>query len=306
MKMKFGILPFVSVALCALTFGCGTTNKSVVSLDAAQLAESKEQLLLAAEQPSSSMQLAKETTPNPLTPSVKPNSVTELNNEPLQNTPEKEPSGGATPNLEPPKTSPSPSPTTSLVLSEVNPITDSSETDSDKQLASTPSSAFQAQETASKPASESSTPSSKPLTELKAETSQLKPEKESDNEGTPIETQTSEPSVPPPSSPASIPETPKVKTQITPSPNKTNETTSTPITSPSKPLFVGHVVLVNSKKHFVIVDFNARKVPPLRSELGVYRNNQFVGSIRITPPIKPPLTSADILMGTLRRGDEVR
>lgn len=304
MKMKLGILPFVSVALCALAFGCETTNKSVVSLDAAQLAESKEQLLLAAEQPSSPIQPAKETT----TPSEKPNSVTELNNEPSQNTPEKEPSGGTTPNPEPHKTSPSPSPTTNSVFSEVNSITDSTGADFDKQLVPTPALSSQAQEAASKSAPESSTPTpnAKPVTELKGETSQLKPEKESDKEGTPIETQTSKPPVPPLTSPVSTPETPKVEIQPTPSPNKTNETTSTPTTSPSKPLFVGRVVLVNSKKHFVIIDFNARKVPPLRSELGVYRNNQFVGSIRITPPIKPPLTSADILMGTLRRGDEVR
>jgi hypothetical protein len=76
--------------------------------------------------------------------------------------------------------------------------------------------------------------------------------------------------------------------------------------SPDESPFEGSVVLLNLQKGFVIVDFGKGKVPPARSELGVYRGGIFVGSVRITPPIKPPLASADILNGTLRRGDTVR
>lgn len=70
--------------------------------------------------------------------------------------------------------------------------------------------------------------------------------------------------------------------------------------------FLGMIVLLNLQKGFVIVDFSKSRVPPMRSELGVYRSGIFVGSLRITPPSKPPLVSADILTGTLRRGDTVR
>lgn len=70
--------------------------------------------------------------------------------------------------------------------------------------------------------------------------------------------------------------------------------------------FSGSVVLLNPKENFVIVNFQPGSVPPLRSELGVYRENVFVGSVRITDPIKPPLASADILSGSIQRGDVVR
>ncbi|MCC7519395.1 MAG: hypothetical protein IT578_09450 [Verrucomicrobiae bacterium] len=70
--------------------------------------------------------------------------------------------------------------------------------------------------------------------------------------------------------------------------------------------FEGVVVILNLQKGFVIVDFSNSKLPPPRSELGVYRDGVFVGTVRITPPIKPPFVSADILSGTLRRGDRVR
>ncbi len=81
------------------------------------------------------------------------------------------------------------------------------------------------------------------------------------------------------------------------------------VTTPSEgmvPQFVGRVVLLNTKKGFVVVDFHGSRVPPVQSELGVYRDGVFVGSLRITDPVKPPLASADVLTGTLRRGDVVQ
>lgn len=76
--------------------------------------------------------------------------------------------------------------------------------------------------------------------------------------------------------------------------------------APSESPFEGTVVLLNLQKGFVIVDFARSKMPPARSELGVYRGGIFVGSLRITPPAKGSLVAADILSGTLRRGDTVR
>lgn len=81
---------------------------------------------------------------------------------------------------------------------------------------------------------------------------------------------------------------------------------SPPPLSSSAPSFEGTVVLLNLQKGFVIVEFSNGKIPPPRSELGVYRGGTFVGSVRITPPIKSPHASADIINGSLRRGDQVR
>ncbi|MDD2706648.1 MAG: hypothetical protein PHV34_01460 [Verrucomicrobiae bacterium] len=74
----------------------------------------------------------------------------------------------------------------------------------------------------------------------------------------------------------------------------------------SKSPFHGKVALVNLQKKFVVVNFQGSEIPPLRSELGVYRDGIFIGSLRITDPIKPPLATADVVTGTLRRGDVVR
>lgn len=100
---------------------------------------------------------------------------------------------------------------------------------------------------------------------------------------------------PPPAAPREVPPAP-------PSPPPP-QTLAPP---PANLSFEGTIVLLNLQKGFVIVDFADGKIPPPRSELGVYRGGTFVGSVRITPPIKPPHASADILNGSLRRGDQVR
>ncbi|NUN92757.1 MAG: hypothetical protein HUU04_03130 [Verrucomicrobiae bacterium] len=107
-----------------------------------------------------------------------------------------------------------------------------------------------------------------------SETAVLRQERPSPPSAAPRETSPSPPYSPPPSSPA--------------------------------PSFEGTVVLLNLQKGFVIVEFSDGKIPPPRSELGVYRGGTFVGSVRITPPIKSPHASADIINGSLRRGDQVR
>jgi hypothetical protein len=66
------------------------------------------------------------------------------------------------------------------------------------------------------------------------------------------------------------------------------------------------LTIVNNSKNFAIVDFGVATIPAEGSELTVYRAGQSVGSIRLTPPIKPPLAAADILTGTLQQGDIVK
>jgi hypothetical protein len=114
------------------------------------------------------------------------------------------------------------------------------------------------------------------------------------------------------------PSRPSTNDSKTPPPSTPKEPEASPApsapSSPSAPAgnessantFSGHIISIDQNKKFVIVDFHRGTVPPVGSELGVYRNDQFVGSVRITHPVKPPLTSADVLTGTLRRGDVVR
>ena len=94
-------------------------------------------------------------------------------------------------------------------------------------------------------------------------------------------------------------ETPK--TVESPSAEPTVAAAETPV-SP----FAGTVLLINLKKKFVVVDFSKAQMPPVKSELGVYRDGQFIGSVRITEPTKAPLATADIVQGVVRKGDSVR
>ncbi len=87
---------------------------------------------------------------------------------------------------------------------------------------------------------------------------------------------------------------------------KAEEVTPIAAKAPAESPFTGTVVLLPPQKKFVIVDFRSGDIPPVRSELGVYREGIFVGSVRISEPVKPPLASADVLTGALQRGDVVR
>jgi hypothetical protein len=72
------------------------------------------------------------------------------------------------------------------------------------------------------------------------------------------------------------------------------------------PNLAGQVVRVNSKSKFVVIKFPAGIVPPLDGVLTVYRENEPIGTIKVTPPLNPPLASGDIIKGSLRQGDLVR
>lgn len=68
----------------------------------------------------------------------------------------------------------------------------------------------------------------------------------------------------------------------------------------------GEILSVNAKKKFVVVDFKRNSIPPVGSRFGVYRDGNFVGSISLTNPIKPPYASADIMTGEIQYGDIIR
>lgn len=67
----------------------------------------------------------------------------------------------------------------------------------------------------------------------------------------------------------------------------------------------GVVVTVNTKAKFVVVKYNYRAIPSIGKVLSVLRNGVKVGQIKVTKPVKPPHSTADIIDGDIQRGDIV-
>jgi hypothetical protein len=65
----------------------------------------------------------------------------------------------------------------------------------------------------------------------------------------------------------------------------------------------GRIATINSPGQFAVLDFNVGRIPPLRSELNVYRGNEVVGVVRLTGPARDNLVAADIVDGELAVGD---
>jgi hypothetical protein len=66
------------------------------------------------------------------------------------------------------------------------------------------------------------------------------------------------------------------------------------------------VVMVNKEMKFVVLEFSSSAVPTAGSQLSLYRGKERVATVKATEPMKPPLVTADILDGEVRKGDEVR
>ena len=68
----------------------------------------------------------------------------------------------------------------------------------------------------------------------------------------------------------------------------------------------GVVAVINTAENVVVLDFGRNEIPSVHSQLSVYRDGVVVGTVLITDPVKPPLATADVLSGTLQRGDVIR
>jgi len=66
------------------------------------------------------------------------------------------------------------------------------------------------------------------------------------------------------------------------------------------------VVMVNKEMKFVVLEFSTSAVPTAGSQLSLYRGKERVATVKATEPMKPPLVTADVLDGDVRKGDEVR
>jgi hypothetical protein len=69
---------------------------------------------------------------------------------------------------------------------------------------------------------------------------------------------------------------------------------------------VGTLVSVDTKLRFVVADFGFNPLPTVGQRLGVYRQRQKVGELKVTGPVRESTVVADILSGEARVGDEAR
>ena len=63
---------------------------------------------------------------------------------------------------------------------------------------------------------------------------------------------------------------------------------------------------VDSQYKFVVIDFTSRVMPPIGTELTVYRAGKRVAVVRITEPARAQFATADVLEGDPQAGDEAR
>lgn len=68
----------------------------------------------------------------------------------------------------------------------------------------------------------------------------------------------------------------------------------------------GKIAFVNPRLRYVIIDFSLGQMPAVDQRLGVFRNGQKVGEIKVTGPSRNQNTAADLLLGEASVGDDVR
>lgn len=68
----------------------------------------------------------------------------------------------------------------------------------------------------------------------------------------------------------------------------------------------GRVVTVNVSLRYVVMDFPLRGLPELGQRLGVYREGQKIGEVKVTGPIMDTAAAGDIVAGQAAVGDAVR
>lgn len=65
----------------------------------------------------------------------------------------------------------------------------------------------------------------------------------------------------------------------------------------------GRIATVNTQGRFVVVDFNVGAIPPLQSQLNVYRGNLIVGAVWLSGPVRDNLVAGDLVNGEAAVGD---
>jgi len=71
-------------------------------------------------------------------------------------------------------------------------------------------------------------------------------------------------------------------------------------------VYSGKIALVKAALKYVAVDGELGAVPPADTVLNVYRGENKVGEIKVSPQIRANNYAADIVSGSPKEGDEVR
>lgn len=69
---------------------------------------------------------------------------------------------------------------------------------------------------------------------------------------------------------------------------------------------VGKVASVNASLHFVVLNFPVGRMAAVEQQLGLYRQGQKIGEVKVTGPQQDDNIIADVLSGEAEAGDEVR
>jgi hypothetical protein len=68
----------------------------------------------------------------------------------------------------------------------------------------------------------------------------------------------------------------------------------------------GKIASVNSNLRFVVIDFTLSPLPRVEQQLGVFRQGQKVGEVKISSQARNNIVAADLTAGEAAIGDEVR
>ena len=80
-----------------------------------------------------------------------------------------------------------------------------------------------------------------------------------------------------------------------------NKETATPAAQ-----VIGKIALVNAQLRYVILDFGTTRLPKSGQRFAIYRASEKVGQIRTSNEASGTNVAADIILGDLQVGDEVR
>lgn len=69
---------------------------------------------------------------------------------------------------------------------------------------------------------------------------------------------------------------------------------------------MGKIALVNAQLRYVILDFGTARLPKSGQRFAIYRAAEKVGQIRTSNEASGTNVAADIILGELQVGDEVR
>ena len=109
------------------------------------------------------------------------------------------------------------------------------------------------------------------------------------------------------------PPLPAAKAAVRPVPAPHSPATPTNrVAIPPRPLVVpvirceGTVVFVNPQSRFVVIDFSFNPLPRPEQRLGLYRDGNRVGEVRVSSAAQASFVAADVLSGDAQLQDEAR